>query len=91
MFVAGGRHVDRSAERAQTPRDFFDRPAVGVNAAVNSSEEHHVAVAAAALGDRHACRRRVLDALETLMQFDSDPGLRREVRSRYLDLTRDAA
>lgn len=89
MFVAGGSHVDRSAERA-APR-VFDRPAVGVNAAANSSEDHHVAVAAAALGDEHACRRRVLAALETLMQFDNDPDLRREVRSRYLDLTRDAA
>jgi hypothetical protein len=88
MFVAGGRHVDRSAERA-APR-VFDRLAVGENTAADS-EQDHIARAVADLGDRHACRERVLDALEIVMQLGDNAELRRVARNRYLELTEDAA
>lgn len=55
------------------------------------SEDHHIAVAAAALGDEHACRRRLLDALEIVMQYGDNADLRRVARNRYLDLTEEAA
>ena len=50
-------------------------------------ESTHIARAAASLGDRHACRERVLDALRDILQFDADPELRAASRRRYLDLT----
>lgn len=51
------------------------------------NESLHIATAVAALGDEHASRDRVLEALETIMQFDRDPALRAQVRRRYCDLT----
>lgn len=46
--------------------------------------EHALAVAS--LDDRHACKERVLSALEDIMQFDDDEALRCLVRRRYNDL-----
>ncbi len=51
--------------------------------------DREVAVAALMLDDTLACRRRVLSALEELMQFDDDRELRTAVRRRYCDLTGD--
>lgn len=51
------------------------------------TEARTIAVAAADLGDEYACRVRVLEALETIMQFDRDPALRAQARRRYCDLT----
>ncbi|WP_019170717.1 hypothetical protein [Pseudaminobacter salicylatoxidans] len=52
-------------------------------------EQAYIASAAADLGDKLACRLRVLETLETIMQFDSDAALRAQVRRRYCDLTSD--
>lgn len=128
MFVAGGSHVDRSAERAAPQVCSLDRPAVGVNAAPNSperaneilggvagacsgikcgenrterrredrdgverhapvSEQDHIAGAVAALGDEHACRQRVLAALEEIIKFDDDREFAKAAQRRFLDLT----
>lgn len=43
-------------------------------------------LARASLDDRHACKERVLSALEDIMQFDDDEALRCLVRRRYNDL-----
>lgn len=51
------------------------------------NERLHIATAVAALGDEHASRDRVLEALETIMQFDRDEALRAHIRRRYCDLT----
>lgn len=55
------------------------------------NEDIYLASAVAALDDRHACRHRVLGALEEILKFDSDPRFREAARSRYLDLTEDQA
>lgn len=51
------------------------------------SDATYIANAVAALDDKHASRDRVLEALETIMQFDRDPALRAQARRRYCDLT----
>lgn len=47
-----------------------------------------LALAVASLDDRHACKERVLSALEDIMQFDDDEALRCLVRRRYNDLSK---
>lgn len=51
------------------------------------SERAYIAATVAALDDEIACRHRVLEALETIMQFDTDAALRAQARRRYCDLT----
>lgn len=50
-------------------------------------EEAQLARAVASLDDRHACRQRVLSALEDLIQFEESQSVRQMAKQRYLDLT----
>lgn len=51
-------------------------------------EARAVAIAAADLDDRHACRERVLDALTEIMKFETDPAFAKVAQRRFLDLTK---
>lgn len=55
---------------------------------MRSLPDPELAIAVASLDDRHACKERVLSALEDIMQFDDDEALRCLVRRRYNDLSK---
>lgn len=55
---------------------------------MRSLPDPELALAVASLDDRHACKERVLSALEDIMQFDDDEALRCLVRRRYNDLSK---
>lgn len=48
--------------------------------------DREVATAVADLDDRHACRDRVLAAIEDILKFDIDPELKAAARRRYHDI-----
>jgi hypothetical protein len=45
-----------------------------------------IASAAADLGDKFACKERVLDALTEIMKFETDPVFAKLAQRRFLDL-----
>lgn len=50
------------------------------------SEARAIATAVASMDDRHACRDRVLAAIEDILKFDSDPELKAVAHRRYHDI-----
>lgn len=48
--------------------------------------EREIVSAVADLDDRHACRDRVLAAIEDILKFDSDPELRAAATRRFHDI-----
>lgn len=51
-------------------------------------ETTSIALAAASLNDRDACRERVISALESIVQFDDDDAMKQAARRRFNDLTK---
>ena len=49
--------------------------------------EPELALAVASLDDRHACKERVLSALEDIIKFETDPVFAKLAQRRFLDIT----